>query len=117
MERERERRKVIKRVRHALRGTDAEVRIDLEFDCSVPWETMRPVDGNDDGVRQCERCDCQVFELTETPRAEILARLRASGANLCGQVRRRVDGRIVFGTCREDVGARKVRGRLVLVND
>jgi len=107
-------RKTMKKVRDALARTDAAVEVDLVFECPVPWEEMRPLEACGQAVRHCERCDCRVYDLADTPKAAVVSLVRSSGGDLCGQVQRRTDGRVVFGECTADLNVQVMRGRLVV---
>ena len=65
-----------------------------------------------EGVRRCETCEANVHDLTGVSKGEIIERMRAHGAPLCGQVNAREDGRVVFGQCRAP--SEYVRGMLVV---
>ncbi len=107
-------RAVIKRVRDALARTDATVDVNLVFECPVEWEQMKPLPGSGDTIRRCDQCRCRVYDFTSTPKADVVNLIRRSGGELCGQVQRRSDGRIVFGECTQDLNARPMRGRIVV---
>jgi len=106
-----ETRKGLRRAREALAKRQSRATVDLhvELACPVPWETMTPVA---EGVRHCDTCDANVHELRGLSRGEILARMRAHGAPMCGQVNAREDGRVVFGHCLAP--SENMRGMLVV---
>jgi hypothetical protein len=106
-----ETRRALRRVREVLaKGqTQARVGLHIEFPCPVAWETMTPVA---EGVRHCDTCAANVHDLRGASKGDILARIRAHGAPLCGQVNAREDGRIVFGPC--CAPNENIRGMLVV---
>lgn len=106
-----ETRKALRRVREVLaqRQIRATVGLHIDLPCPVAWETMKPVA---EGVRHCETCAANVHDLRGASKGDILARIRAHGAPLCGQVNAREDGRIVFGQC--CVPCENIRGMLVV---
>ncbi len=111
---ERDERAIVERVRDALAHTDATVDVELIFECPVEWEQMRPIAGSGDAGRRCDECRCTVYDFTSTPKADVVNLIHRSGGVICGQVRRRSDGRIVFGNCTRDLNVRPKLGVVVL---
>ena len=81
----------------------------LSLACAVPWEEMAPLS---DGVRYCDRCHQQVFDLRGKSNAEIQDAIVASDGALCGQVSVRADGLVVSGDCAQQQPTRVLRGRI-----
>lgn len=107
-------RALLRKVRDGLRGAGIRIAVDLTLarPCAVAWESMAPVA---EGVRRCADCDAPVYDFTGLSRRQIVARVRAHGGSVCGQVVARSDGRLVFGACTADDGGR-VRGGLTLTS-
>ena len=102
----------------SLGATEAAVASTRSLDTSLPRSrkvrqpSMAPVA---EGVRRCADCDAPVYDFTGLSRRQIVARVRAHGGSVCGQVVARSDGRLVFGACTADDGGR-VRGGLTLTS-
>lgn len=65
--------------------------------CAVAWDEMV----GDDKIRYCGYCEKDVFNLTMMTRPEIetLLASQMSGRKICGQMRRRPDGKLVTADC------------------
>jgi hypothetical protein len=80
-------------------------RVGIASACTARWEDMAPT--GDDHVRRCSMCSLDVHDLSAMGRAEaealLASHLTPGGANqgrrLCGSLRRRADGTIIFGDC------------------
>lgn len=109
-------RRTMKKVQEALSSIEASVEVELVYDCPVEWRDMRPMRSHGDGdtVRHCEKCGSRVYDLCQTPKRSIISLVRSSGGELCGQVKARADGLVVFGSCSADRNARPMRGRIVV---
>ena len=70
----------------------------ITFRCPQAWEDMTPVDGAA-GVRHCDRCAQNVYDLVGKSDHDIRAAIQASNGDLCGMVMVRQDGRVVAGEC------------------
>lgn len=66
--------------------------IEVISPCLVPWETMH----GDERVRSCDRCQRQVFDLTEMSTAEAAAILEVAKHRPCVRFYRKRDGRIMI---------------------
>lgn len=72
--------------------------------CSESWERMR----GDERVRHCQKCDLNVFNLSEMTSEGALALLREHvGERMCVRLYRRADGTVITQDC--PVGLARVR--------
>jgi hypothetical protein len=74
--------------------------------CSANWDAM---EGDDDRVRYCGKCEKNVYNLSAMPRAEAEELLRLHEGNLCARMYQRADGTLISTDC--PVGARTKRVR------
>jgi hypothetical protein len=67
----------------------------IDIPCAVPWENMY----GDSRVRQCDRCQRQVIDLTELTTAEAIKVLDGAGNPPCVRFSRGPDGRVKTADC------------------
>jgi len=87
--------------------------------CTADWSQMHRVPAdqsgkmiNDERARHCNKCDKQVFDLSEMTRAEAEALIIEKHGKLCARYYRRADGTILTSDCR--VGAAAGRKRKII---
>ena len=73
--------------------------------CTADWTQMT----GDERARHCNKCDKQVFDLSEMTRAEAEALIIEKHGNLCARYYRRSDGTILTSDCRVGVVAARKR--------
>ena len=76
--------------------------------CTADWSQMT----GDERARHCNKCDKQVFDLSEMTRAEAEALIIEKHGKLCARYYRRADGTILTSDCR--VGAAAGRKRKII---
>lgn len=76
--------------------------------CTADWSQMT----GDERARHCNKCDKQVFDLSEMTRAEAEALIIEKHGKLCARYYRRADGTILTSDCR--VGAVAARKRKII---
>lgn len=67
----------------------------IDITCAVPWENMY----GDSRVRQCDRCQRQVIDLTELTTTEAIKVLDGAGDPPCVRFSRGPDGRVRTADC------------------
>ena len=73
--------------------------------CRADWNQMV----GDERARHCDKCEKQVFNISDMTRAEAEALIIEKNGNLCARYYRRNDGTILTADCR--VGAAAARNR------
>jgi len=73
--------------------------------CTADWSQMT----GDERARHCNKCDKQVFDLSEMTRAEAEALIIEKHGKLCARYYRRSDGTILTSDCRVGVAASRKR--------
>jgi hypothetical protein len=73
--------------------------------CTADWTQMT----GDERARHCNKCDKQVFDLSEMTRAEAQALIIEKHGKLCARYYRRSDGTILTSDCRIGVAAARKR--------
>jgi len=73
--------------------------------CTADWKQMT----GDERARHCNKCDKQVFDLSEMTRAEAEALIIEKNGKLCARYYRRADGTILTSDCRVGVVAARKR--------
>jgi len=73
--------------------------------CTADWSQMT----GDDRARHCNKCDKQVFDLSEMTRAEAEALIIEKHGKLCARYYKRADGTILTSDCRVGVVASRKR--------
>ncbi|HET9993348.1 MAG TPA: hypothetical protein VFQ65_32655 [Kofleriaceae bacterium] len=73
--------------------------------CTADWKQMT----GDERARHCNKCDKQVFDLSEMTRAEAEALIIEKNGKLCARYYRRADGTILTSDCRIGVVAARKR--------
>lgn len=73
--------------------------------CTADWTQMT----GDERARHCNKCDKQVFDLSEMTRAEAEALIIEKHGKLCARYYRRSDGTILTSDCRIGVAAARKR--------
>ncbi|HEY6038950.1 MAG TPA: hypothetical protein VIV58_31925 [Kofleriaceae bacterium] len=76
--------------------------------CTADWSQMT----GSERARHCNKCDKQVFDLSEMTRAEAEALIIEKHGKLCARYYRRSDGTILTSDCR--VGAAAARKRKII---
>ncbi|WP_437653012.1 hypothetical protein [Sorangium sp. So ce1182] len=73
--------------------------------CNASWDEM----AGDDRVRFCQRCEKNVYNLSEMPRDEAERLVRAAAGEMCVRLYQRADGTVLTADCPVGVNRRRVR--------
>ncbi|XXY46220.1 hypothetical protein WME91_40090 [Sorangium sp. So ce269] len=73
--------------------------------CNASWDEM----AGDDRVRFCQRCEKNVYNLSEMPRDEAERLVRAAAGDLCVRLYQRADGTVLTADCPVGVNRRRIR--------
>ncbi|XXY19401.1 cell division protein ZapB [Sorangium sp. So ce216] len=73
--------------------------------CTASWDEM----AGDDRVRFCQRCEKNVYNLSEMPRDEAERLVRAAAGDLCVRLYQRADGTVLTADCPVGVSRRRIR--------
>jgi hypothetical protein len=80
--------------------------------CHVAWESMQNL--NDEGsVRHCNKCDLNVYNISEMTSAKARALIEKNEGSLCVRMYKRPDGTLITADC--PVGVKRKRRRMALL--
>ncbi len=86
------------------------MKLEVASPCPESWECMR----GDGRVRFCDRCELNVYNLSEMTEAEVEALVHGTTGRLCARFYRRRDGTVLTRDCPVKVRARIMRRWIVV---